>query len=100
MGAFDGLSIEEAFPRILRTLYRMDEGALFCADRGMPWTMETEEREGRSFVAEAFAAYPRLRELMPARAAALAKGELLGQTPFFTEVEKAEKTLGVKPPKY
>ncbi|MFT3810377.1 MAG: hypothetical protein QM698_10700 [Micropepsaceae bacterium] len=99
MGSFDGDTIETAFRRIAPSLYRIDEGALFCMDRNYPWTLEIEEREGRSFIAEAFAAFPRLAELMPARAEALAKGELLGNAPFASEIDKARKSLGVKLPR-
>ena len=68
----------EAFMYIVTILQQIDRGAGFCEDRGFGWSVEMEEREGRSLVAKFFADHPRLATLMPELAGQLATGRPLG----------------------
>lgn len=77
MGRFDGDDAAQAFSRILHSLMQISRGASFCEDRGFGWAIDDEMKEGRAFIAEAFAAFPELRERMPQRAKALAEDTLL-----------------------
>jgi hypothetical protein len=93
MSAFEGLSELEAIMRILPSLHQIERGAGFCEDRGYGWSVAMEEREGRALIAEAFAKFPRLGELMPDRAEALRNGTVLACTATSLDIERALAVL-------
>lgn len=86
MGAFDNDDAAKAFSRIHHCLKQISRGSSFCEDRGFGWTMENEMKEGRDFIAEAFAAFPELGQLMPGIAEALSKNILLADATGSGEV--------------
>jgi hypothetical protein len=89
----DRNSARAALNIITPMLKRIGTGWLFCGDRGYEWTVETEEREGRSTIAKALADNPILAPYFPKTIAQLAEGELLGDVDGYEEARNALAAL-------
>lgn len=99
MAARSDSDTRRAFERLRPILARIEQGAQFCADRGFPWTVEMEDKEGRPVIARVFADHPRLAEVMPDAARCLAQNQPLGDfvwTGILHSADQALTALAVK----
>lgn len=95
----ESVDVVEAMRRILPALQKIEQLSSYCEDQGFNWPLSNEDEIGRAAIAEAFAAHPRLSELMPIRAKLLAEGLPLGDADDFTEIDAAKTALNIDPPK-
>lgn len=94
---FAVMEIAAVFQAIEPKLKEITSSANYCDEKGFGWSVHQENQVGRAMIAEAFAAHPRLADLMPARAAQLAAGMPIGDVLSYDELDAAKAVLD--PPK-